>query len=306
MVAIDGMGGHGGGDRAAAKAREAMQKAAEDGKTPQEIMEAGHRAIVADNTAQGIGGDTKPGAVAIVVETSPVGDGTYRANFAQVGDADALVIRPGAPNPVIHHTSRPNALSALTAQSGGKPLNLLDDGRLQRGQTLDLRLDRFSHIVDTHLGGPLKVDSSSPDVPLQKGDIVLAGSDGFFENFGRLDIIANIVQRSGARTPAQVRDVLMQEALIRQSLLAKVSGRAINADDYARAYRQVTGGQEPPTGWRGMYEPWTDNQGRWHTYVLEGNGTVREDVYQNGRVAGSVKVDHFKSDNVTLMVQVLN
>jgi hypothetical protein len=241
----------------------------------------------------------------MVVDLTPAGDGKYQSKFTQVGDTDALVIRLGDPiKPIRHHTSRPNSLSAAT---GG--YKLLDDGRLQRGQTLNLRMDPTANMVDLSLGHAVKDDGkipeSTPDEPLETGDIVLVATDGFFENFGSLEMIHDIIKSSGARTPAEIRDVLMLEAMIRQNLLSVAKGQAINPDHYAQAYRQATGGQEPPSGWKGMYEPRPDSAGQWHGYSLGRGGVVMENIFANGKKVSSEAVDHFKKDNITLMVQVL-
>ncbi len=304
MAAIDGMGGIQGGARAAEVARVAMDQAIGEGKSGKEIIEAAHQAIVADNQGRGI---TKnpPGAVAMVVEIEPTPDGQYRAHFSQIGDADAVVIRLGASDPILYHTSRPNSYSIEARDKPGQPFRLLPDGRLARGQTLSLRMDPLANIVNKALGYNQEVIGGSPQVPLRSGDIVLAGSDGFFENFGSHNIISHIISQSGARSPSQIRDALMQEALIRQSLLARSADQPITHDTYTAAYREVTG-QEPPSGWSGMYEGWRDASGVQYRYFLKSDGSVYEHRFDaSGKALGNRVVDHFKQDNVTLMVHVV-
>ncbi|HSA60449.1 MAG TPA: FHA domain-containing protein [bacterium] len=297
MVAIDGMGGHAGGERAAEIARVAIEKAMADGRSVAEAMTAADAAITSDNASRGITRQA-PGAVAMAVQLTPQADGTYRAAFTGVGDCEALVIRPGASQPVLHHTLRANSLSAAIRKASGKPFQTLPDGRLARGQTLDLRMDEYANMVDSALGGhDARIDTSAPDKPLRDGDIILTGSDGLFENFGRLDVIHEVIRLSGARTAAGIRDALMTEALIRMSLARNASNKVLSHRDYVAAYLEATG-QEPPNGWRGMYEPWRDAAGQYHTYELDANGNVLH--ANSGR-----PVDHFKNDNVTLTVQVV-
>jgi len=297
MVAIDGVGGHAGGERAAEIARRAIQKAMMDGKSVSEALKAADTAIGSDNHELGLT-EAAPGAVAMAVELAPQTDGTYRATFTGVGDCEAIVLRPGASQPMLHHTMRANALSMAVREGGGKPYKTLADGRLALGQTLDLRMDPFANRVDSALGGhDAKIDTSVADKPLRDGDIILTGSDGLFENFGRLDIIQEVIRRSGATTAAGIRDALMTEALIRMSLAENAFDKILSHRDYVAAYREATG-HEPPSDWRGMYEPWRDASGQYHSYQLDKKGNL-------SHVGSGRPVDHFKNDNVTLTVQIV-
>jgi len=297
MVAIDGVGGHVGGERAAEVARITINQALMSGKSVDEAFAAADAAIAKDSRAQGI---TKkaPGAVAMAVTVSPNGDGTYRAGFSNVGDCEAIVIRPGASQPILHHTLRVNSLSTRMRELLGNPYRVLADGRLARGQTLDARSDEHANIVDSTLGGhDVKISFNAPDQPLRDGDIILAGSDGFFENFGRLDVMQEVIRLSGARTAAEIRDALMTETLVRMSLAKNAKNKVLSHGDYESAYREATG-QEPPPNWHGMYEPWTDASGEVHRYSLDGSGNLTH--ANSGRA-----VDHFKRDNATVMVQIV-
>lgn len=297
MVAIDGMGGHAGGERAAEIARRAIEKTMFEGKSAAEALKAADAAIIRDNQELGLTQDA-PGAVAMAVELTPQTDGTYRATFTGVGDCEAIVIRPGASQPILHHTMRANALSMAVREGGGKPYKTLADGRLALGQTLDLRMDPFANRVDSALGGhDAKIDTSVTEKPLRNGDIILTGSDGLFENFGRLDIIQEVIRQSGATTAAEIRDALMTEALIRMSLAENAFDKVLSHRDYVAAYRDATG-REPASDWRGMYEPWRDASGQYHSYQLDKKGVV-------SHVGSGRPVDHFKNDNVTLAVQIV-
>lgn len=307
LVAIDGMGGHAGGERAAEIVRATMERALLEGKFTEEALALAHQAVYEDSRAQGFvvtkpsGEETlrreAPGAVAIAVEILKRPDGSQWARFQQIGDADAIVIRPSE-NRILHHTTRPTAMAQMQRSAQGlPPYQLTHDGRLARGQTLMLRIDPSTNVVDGALGIlQHEVYSSSLAEPLKPGDIVIAGSDGLFEEFGTLDTMLGIVTASGARRAADVREVLREEALIRQVLAKKYNGKELDHAAYLDAYREATG-REAPEGWRGMYEPFQDEQGQWHRYsVWNGN------VFHEG---SEQIVDHFKRDNLNIVVQVI-
>lgn len=304
LAVIDGMGGHSGGDRAADVAREAMKNGIAAGNFSEDLLLIADQAVVADNQAQGLRGkEGEPGAVAMVVEIAPRPDGRYNARFSGIGDCEAVVIRPGAAKPVVHHTMRPNRLSQAMRQ-----FKLLDDGRLDRGQTIDFRTDPHANVVDGALGYGDTVETSVPQQPLRDGDIVILGSDGLFENFGSLNLIHQIIRNSGAKTAGEIRDVVMTEALIRMSLCENAFNKILSHKDYVAAYREATG-QEPPAGWRGFYEPYRDASGQARGFRMDKKGNIYEVVHDPASgmakdVTGQ-KIDHFKNDNVTVAVQVV-
>lgn len=304
MVVIDGMGGHSGGDRAADVARQAMKEAVAAGNSPEGLLPIADAAVAGDNQAQGLKGKKgAPGAVAMVVEITPRADGRYDARFDGIGDCEAVVLRPGSSQPVIHHTMRPNQLSQLTSQ-----FKLLDDGRLERGQTIDFRTDPYANKVDGALGHGDKIETSLPKEPLRRGDIVIMGSDGLFENFGSLSLVHQVVRQSGAKTAGEIRDALMTEALIRMSLRDNAFNKVLSHQDYVAAYREAAG-HEPPANWRGFYEPYRDASGQARGHRMDNKGNIYEVVYD--AVSGTAKdvtgkkIDHFKNDNVTVAVQII-
>ncbi|MBL7685699.1 MAG: FHA domain-containing protein, partial [Deltaproteobacteria bacterium] len=304
LMAIDGMGGQIGGENAAEVARQGMQKAADEGKSPEEVLKAGHDAVYRYNQEHGfVKADGKikqeaPGAVAVAVELTPKADGTYDARFVSVSDSAGVIIRLGDENPIVHYTERPTDYSQARKQIEGAPYLLTPDGRLARGQTLTFRKDPVANIVLAGLGIHFKTDQSSPDRPVKKGDIVIVGSDGLFENFGSYDTIHLIIQRSGAKTATEIRDVLINESLVRMYLLKNYKGQALTHEAYVYAYKQAVG-KEPPKAWRGLYEPFTDANGNFHSYKMSDNGKTVIHV-QSG-----TEVDTFKSDNVTAVVQIV-
>lgn len=315
IAAIDGVGGHTGGERAAEIARQVVARAVAAGRSVEEALGLARQAIQQDNVAIPKG---KPDAVGIFIEVAPAAGGRYRARFLNISDSEAIVIRPGLSDPIVHTTGRPTELVRLMNAGLGTPLNLTPDGRLARGQTMVWRIDPNANVVEHTIGSDAAVHTTSPVEDLLPGDIILAGSDGLFENFGSHDVIVELIRQSGARTPAAINQVVMEEALLRQALY-KLSrgGRTLDHELYVQAYRLVHEGRDPPAGWAGMYETASigrpardaegrirlDAQGRPLANFHPGPFTI--DPEGNVRAAGGVIVDHFKRDNVTLVVQVV-
>ncbi len=301
-LVVDGVGGSEGGKEAKNIAISAFNQAVRKGQTAEQALHAANQAIVnynealvAERVRQGMNAydarQNLPGAVALSVEVKPSGQGKYSAQFRGVGDCEAIVIRfdaKGEPQ-VVFRTEKKNDTEVMQA-----------------------RMNPYSNYVDQAMGGHYKEGKTSLQVvskeakDLHGGDIILTGSDGFFENFGTHGEIAKILQASGAKTPSEIRNVLMREALIRQRLLDMQGGYAkppieLNHERYAQAYRDVTG-NPPPKDWKGMHE------GRW----LDGNGYVGAQQAlghtQVGRSMGEgivrdLAVTRFKQDNATLAVQ---
>src|SRR5262249_25217737 len=137
-------------------------------------------------------------------------------------------------------------------------IEVLDAFGRSEDKILSDRSDPNANIVTQSFGadGPLQINSE--DATVKKGDIILNGSDGFFENFGNHTEIAFLIKQSGAKTPKDVRNVLMREVLIRQRLLDTLDTTGqphieLTHDAYAKAYRGVTG-EDPPADWKGMWE----------------------------------------------------
>ncbi|MCC7345293.1 MAG: protein phosphatase 2C domain-containing protein [Deltaproteobacteria bacterium] len=309
-LVIDGMGGTQGGEMAAKLAKTAFEKAVKEGKSVEDGIRLANEAVAAYGkellpalterlmkeqnldraTAEHYAKYMLPGAVAMGTEISRNPNGTFNARFRSVGDCEAAVIR-----------FKPNG-----------EVEILDAYGRSEADILKSRSDPNANIVDQSLGGhsgPLKIRTK--DVTVEQGDIVLNGSDGFFENFGSHAEIAFLIRESGAKTPAEVRDVLMREVLIRQQLADTLqkSGQEnmpLTPEAYAKAYRAVTG-QEPPSGWKGM----------WEGKVLDMMGNVGEAkdlgrvqvTYADGQsfefrgVPRDKTQSHFKQDNTTLVVQ---
>lgn len=303
LVAIDGLGGHDDGEQAASLVRSGFTIGLEMNRPMHEILEYAHRLVRAYNLErlalhpENKDGHYNPGAVATVVETKLLEDNFLIANFWTVGDAEAVVFRrtqEGGSFQVVHYTTRP-PVDPFERKRDGEEFTPLHDGRLALQDLFEHRL-LFHQPVDSYLGVIDRMKVFHQKRLLHRDDVVLLGSDGFFSNFGSFDTIGKIITASGAQSAAEIHQALFSEALIRMSLLEIGLNQEITHDLYVKAYR-IAIGQEPPPGWKGMYEPHTAADGTQTSYRVFYRGVLDS-------VTGKV-VDVLKGDNVTLLVQVL-
>jgi len=296
--AIDGMGGHEGGEFAASFSQYVLQQAA---KNPHLSLEAAmqladremkkhpeYRRIAAGAEA-GENGHQKPGAVVVGVEVKERADGQYEVQFADVGDSEAMVFDS-------NFQVQEGAYTAKEPRSSKK---------LARGQTIVTRIDPFAHMVDQALGGHYREGKNSLEVAVEthgakRGSVVVAGTDGLLENFASKDEIGEVLRSSGAKNSAEMELALRNEALIRMHLFQafreqKRTGEAITHADYVAAYQKVWKQAPPPGTWR--YEGMIlERQG----HVVDPSKTLHRDGIN------AYYVGHFKLDNLTVVVQVLD
>lgn len=325
LVAIDGMGGHAGGEEAAEIARQLIESAVLSAETLEDAYDLAHRGIQEYSRRNGFVDDDgalmrgAPGAVVMGLEITPRGFGEHDARFVNIGDSEGLVLRFSAdassPPQIVFWTARPIELSQQIRQVRNfSQVGTTPDGRVALDQMFIYRTDANANTVSEALGFKLQMTESFPDQPLKDGDVVLLGSDGFFENFATLEEIARIVQETGSRSPEVIRDALIRENLMRMSLLqqrkkARADYITLTAEVYKKAYEEVYG-TPPPDGWKGRYEGWVlDSDGN-VGYVSDiETVTVQGDPVQRlKRHPGSgapFAADHFKTDNTTLIVKVL-
>ncbi|MFO1463098.1 MAG: hypothetical protein U1F66_04930 [bacterium] len=285
--AIDGMGGHQGGEFAAVFTQYVLQEAGKNpGLSLEEAIRLADRKMLEHPTFKKMEGD--PGAVVVGVEVKPLGPEGYEVRFADVGDAEGMIFTHD-------FQLQENAYTAKEPRS---------DRKLPRGQTYIARIDPNAHVVDQALGGHYREGKKALDIAVEShrakaGSIVVAGSDGLTENFISKDEIGEVLRQSGARTAAEMELALRNEALIRMHILQEFRkqdrfGQAITHDDYVAAYRKVWK-QDPPAG------TW-----RYEGMVLHSRGQVVNPA-KNPNVDGNKAyfVGKFKLDNVSVVVQVL-
>lgn len=285
--AIDGMGGHEGGEFAAVLAEHVLKEAAaRPGVSLEEAIRLADQKMVEHPEHKRLRGD--PGAVVVGVEVRDLGGDVYELRFADVGDAEAMVFRPDFELQGDAYTAR---------ELGGSR-------KLPRGQTVHARIHPLASRVDQALGGhyphghqELRVGTETHRA--KKGAIVVAGSDGLTENFISKDEIGDVLRFSGARNAAEMELALRNEALLRMHIRAafKAEGRfgqTITHQDFVKAYRKVWGKNPPPGEWR--HEGMTLTE---LGHVVD----MRKNPDTDGISAHYV--GHFKADNVTVIVQRL-
>lgn len=299
---VDGMGGHGGGKLAAQQAVEAATAEAETNGDLVTALQAADEAILAHNRSHYPPQDRrKPGAVmagAGIIKPLRAG-APYHVRFHWAGDARGMILGRGA-------DGRWQWFYRTVDDGLGFMLRLGEAyQRGGEGRTLITMASPGASVVTNHLGmeSPSRRDDGSevinratihgtgdgevPDrsqetgsgpatdltggILLEEGDLVLLGSDGFWENFGHTRIILDIIQ--DCRTAKEVVLTLTRVAHTRMRILTE-------------AERYWEGGGTGRFAFRG-------EGGR--TLYIEPNGSVYAEE------TGGERIDHFKRDNFSLV-----
>ncbi len=303
-VAIDGVGGHGGGEGAAERARSVMEASLmkSGGDVELAIREA-DRMVNQDNDQAGVG-NKRAAAVIVAMKTTLNQDGSSTVTTYSVGDGEVvgydsldnrnmLVV-----DPVLYRTARPAVTGFFEEAADTQGIRV-------PGMTMVARANPRSNVIDAAvgLGRPIEIDVVKERV-FEGKKLFLVGTDGFWEQMKDNKEPYEMAAESGARTDVEVRDMLLQEVKIRQQLYKKVRATheplLLTSDEYIGAYWEVTG-QRPPKWW---LEHWKTNyEGR----VVGRNGIIglpsqmgadgNFNSWKYPKAEG-----RFKDDNVTLMV----
>ncbi|HEX5034411.1 MAG TPA: hypothetical protein VFW62_08035, partial [bacterium] len=236
--------------------------------------------------ADRLGLDKAPGAVVVGIEIREKGKDEYDVKYAHVGDSEGFLMDANFNVDPTAYTTR----------------EFLTNRVLPRGLTLFMRVNPYRNAVDQGLGvrqenqTDIRVDTATHTA--KKGQIVVLGSDGLFENFIGKGEMAELLKASGARTSQQMQLVLMNEALIRMSIFDRFStegriGQAITHEDFVQAYQQVWGSPPPAGKWR--YEG----------MILQPKGLILDPTVDAARDKAKGYRGSFKKDNITVLVQVL-
>src|SRR5262245_3142580 len=243
LMTTDGLGGHDDGEVAAEIVRRAFEGGIGEDLSIPEIMERAHQAILAYNREDYIPskisnfGRFNPGAVAVALEVRPLGEGLFRGEFWTVGDSEAIVLRISPQDEsfqVVHHTTRPTN-DEFERKQNGEVFGKTPDGRLALEDLFEHR-QIYYQPVESFLGAGDGVVLHHQGCTLQAGDIVIVGSDGFFDNFGSHEVIGKIITQSGAKTASEIHEALFQEALIRMALLEIGNNQDLSHELYVNAY----------------------------------------------------------------------
>lgn len=321
MWVIDGIGGYPHPEWAAEIIRAALDVTLRSGLSMDESIEVANRILGVENQKRYFTYKNKPAAVLAGMQVTPLENGKFRGDFRGVADCEALVLRfaPDSEQPpqVLYWSTQANFRNEFYFMHRA-PHNL--NGVLDRSHLLPQRLSPEAHLVGSMLdGGAIrKIDKLTFE--MEKGDVLIIGTDGLFDNFGTLEEIALVLHRSGARTALEIKDTLMKESLLRMTLLQRKFELPdsvyleLSRDVYRAAYFELFK-EEPPAHWKGMYE--SDEASRdagrvENRYVLFQDGIVAklEDVnywgelteHESGMPLG---VTRFKIDNITMGVQVM-
>jgi len=242
------------------------------------------------------------GAVAVAVRVHPPkhpGE-AHRAEFSWVGDARAMILERGSDGK--WHWVFRTVDEGLPAVPGMlRPGEDYEFGGARK--TLAGALHPMANVVTNSVGkeGAVAVKKTSDGefpapgtatgakeagkayeagVALKPGQMILAGSDGFWENFGSTREVLDLIQF--CKTAEQAREVLTHEAHRRMELLAE-----------ARA-------------WLGSPSA---NPKRLERYPFEHHGK-KQFIDAKGRVfdtpTGGKAVNHFKTDNFSLIAYLHN
>lgn len=296
--AIDGMGGHDGGEFAAVFYQFiAEQKGANPDLSMKDVILLGDKEMQRQSEWKRLNGD--PGAVMVGVEVLEGKDGSYKVRFADVGDAEAVVFKPTVSGGKTTYEVQQDAYTAKKMDD-----NYAMTVPRKRGETVVMRVDPMANRVDQAGGGHYRpgkkeLQVATSEHTVQKGSVVVSGSDGLFENFISMDEMGRVMVSGGAKTANEMQTALVNEALIRMTVLGNFSeekrfGEAITHDDYAKAYRSVWG---------------KDPAGKWEFegYVLQ-KTRLGADVVDPTKDPSQLKdyvKGHFKKDNVTAVVQIV-
>jgi hypothetical protein len=289
LMAIDGMGGHDSGERAAAIGAMAFYEAVDSGCNLENTIEAMNAEMYQDNLAN----KTRGGAVMAGAHLHADG----RLEVRTVGDSEVIAMSlPADRSPsepfddlrLDYWSTRPSHTQAATYS-----IPTFSDGRVAPGYVRIIRLDPNSNVVDV-AGGmreSTRDDQTVDWVETEPGriHIVIPMTDGLSEQYANHDEMMGVVRdhiaRTGDLSPAGICDALLRDGLIRCSLsrMAYREGRpfAITSSRFRQAYREMTlemdgVASEPPDDlpiWSYQSHPGSSGEQR-HFYLVPFSGTA--------------------------------
>lgn len=315
------MGGQSHGEIAADLVAEQLTQKIEQGMDPTSALAAANTAVFEYNRAQ----RSNAGAVAVTAQICPPSQPgeNHRAFFYWAGDARGLVARRN-PKPESGKAKGRWEWFYRTVDDGLAPQIVqpgrdYDDGG--GGKTVAIAVEPLANIVTAGFGGKTTVNihtveqGEEPDprsregsvtatqyarpnpdkggviepvgIPLQEGDLILLGSDGFWENFGSTQAMLDLVR--DCATAEEITRVLSDEAHRRMTLLDQAKQnpkKPLQVDlNGRRAWLFYTYEQSTPSGPR----------------KIHGAVFANKSPKKNER-----PIDHFKADNLSLVAYLHN
>ncbi|MDO8519358.1 MAG: hypothetical protein Q7T11_04270, partial [Deltaproteobacteria bacterium] len=300
LVDNDGMGGTDAGADAARIAVGTFVQGVRNGTDPAQGLTGAHQAIRAfiEVKKQTRGREFNAGAVATAlrVKKPASAGGPHTVDFYWAGDTKGMLLRRGPDGnwAWIYRTVEDGYTSQLI-----KPGVDFEEGGFRR--TMAFVSHPQANIVMNCLGtedgvkvrttaeGELPAPSEKSGVrqatelkdgiALQDGDLALLGSDGFWENFGFTQYILDLIK--DCATAEEAISVLVKEAHYRMEVLS-MAREALDKGQgtYGRVLFEYNGAYAP---FKGV------------TLCIDENGNVFADFN------GTIQVDHYKTDNISVM-----
>ncbi len=271
ILDVDGMGGHEKGDVAAEIATEQYTLTASIHGDPIAALRAANTSMRQTFAHKG---DKAPGACAVSVRIRKPeqAGGAHHADFNWLGDTRAIVLRRNAAgkwqwlyrtvdqNMGLVHMQAGALKPGVDFEVGGKglemalltvPNNNVVISALGQKDEPDIKYTKDGHVPAENDWGRREATEFAGGVPLQRGDVVLMGSDGLFGNFGNIEMIANLIQY--CETAEEIIQVLTREAHERMAILREAKrhlknggrwpfehhGRSLFIDSSGKVYEEA-------------------------------------------------------------------
>lgn len=296
LAVIDGMGGHANGEAAAEEAATTFTLDEAGSQDLPTVLQAANRRIFRRGDGSG--------AAAVTLEISDSGMATDMANFAWIGDCRGVIAYKDTSDGRYHrfYQTRDQGLPQALEELG------TDYGAAGAGRTAMFAVDPNANTITHALGmqetcAPLTTadgevpSKASPNgvalagdkykigIRLQRGDLGLLGSDGFWENFGSTQAMLDLIK--DAQTSREIAKILDHEVLHRQRLLAQAKHNPTTPLEI-----DLGGGRK---GWL------------FYKYTAPDGTKMHGVVFANKSPANDERpIDHFKADNVGFAVYLHN
>jgi len=309
---VDGMGGHGRGDKASEIASKALAHYLDAHRSDPDPKKVMRDALIYAGDAVNATpyGKKGSGAVAVVhmVVTNP--DGTQKIIIGHVGDAGALIV--GKDGRIKYQTSDQGPAGMMMQMD-------IDKGKSHDDAETGKRANPIANIVGACLGAGRDADPIVREFPLEPGDRVVMYSDGIGDAMSSVEL-ANRVKRAKSAKGAQ-EDIFktgLDNMVDLNDALAELKGDKrlpITKEGYVDAqgniYDLPEGGKvvgklkQGDPGWDNVTENYgTLKPGERKPYPRNAYIDRSGDIYDAS--TGGTLIDHYKKDNMAVHVYFHN